>query len=68
MLYLLIVNRNPFEWSRGTLKPKLDTREEIVEISPATGEIEKPWPYSRERLELVFAPGEGRLFRIGEEG
>jgi len=67
MLHLLIVNKNPFEWARAALKLKLDAKEEILEISPATGTAAKPWPYSRERLELVFAPGEGRLFWIGEE-
>jgi len=68
VLSLLIVNKNPFDWARIALKLKLDEKEEIFEVSPSTGTAGMPWPYSRERLEFVFAPGEGRLFRIGEKG
>lgn len=67
-LHLLIVNKNPCDWARIALKVKLEEKEDILEISPITGSVDTPWPYSRERLELVLAPGEGRLFRIGGKG
>jgi hypothetical protein len=66
LLYLMIVNKNPCEWARIALKVNLAEKEQIWEVSRATGKVGGIWPYNRERLELVFAPGEGRLFKISE--
>jgi hypothetical protein len=59
--YALIVNRTPYEPARITVH--FGTDDDVLELSPSTGEWARPWPYKPREMPLTFEPGQGRLFR-----
>ncbi len=74
--HLMLVNKDPTGWARVTLSVNGSRRtdrsgsadlgdQDLLEISPKDGKLEKPWPYSPQAQTLAFSPGQARLLRIG---
>lgn len=66
MLYLMVVSKNPCDWSLVHIKMRKPLP--IFELDVRDGCWAKPYPRQPDCQPLTLAPGEGRLIRIGGEG
>jgi hypothetical protein len=68
-LHLMLVNGSPVDWSRVTLRVRVSRPEDKLYVfDPPGGEFRELWPANPREQLVTFAPGEGRLFRVGGEG
>ncbi|MCL4505234.1 MAG: hypothetical protein M1434_11925 [Chloroflexi bacterium] len=67
LLYLMVVNGNPCEWSSITLKVNV-SKEKLYVFDCSDGLFRELWPPDPHNQMVSLAPGEGRLFRVGGEG
>jgi hypothetical protein len=65
--YLMVVNANPCEWARLTLKVNVQD-EKLYCVDPRDGVVRELWPPNAKAQLVVLAPGEARLFQVGGEG
>jgi hypothetical protein len=65
--YLMVVNANPCEWARLTLKVNVQ-EEKLFYVDPRDGVVRELWPPNPRAQLVVLAPGEARLFQVGGEG
>jgi hypothetical protein len=65
--YLMVVNNNPCEWARLTLKINVKD-EQLYYVDPRDGVVRVLWPPSPKAQLVVLAPGEARLFQVGGQG
>lgn len=62
--HLMLVNKDLTAPARVTLKVNLGDQE-LLEVSPKDGRLERPWPYSPQAQMVMLSSGQGRLFRVG---
>jgi hypothetical protein len=81
VLHLMVVNKNPCEWARATLRIKVESDKIVppkgknkigeiglIEYMPEDGKLRRPGPpgYLGEQT-LVFSPGQGRLLCVDDQ-
>lgn len=66
-IYFMVVNGNPFSWSRVTLKVNMD-KDKLYVFNHNDGAFRVLWPPDPHNQLVTLAPGEGRLFKVGGEG
>jgi hypothetical protein len=69
LLHFMVVNGSPVDWSRVTLKVRVSRPEDRLYVFDlVAGEFRELWPADPKSQLVTFAPGEGRLFRVGGGG
>jgi len=69
LLYLMVVNGSPVDWSRVTLKVQVPRPEDrLYVLDLASGDFRELWPANPRSQLVTLSPGEGRLFRVGGSG
>lgn len=68
-LYLMVVNGSPCDWARITLKVDVaQPADKLYVFDPAERLFRELWPPDPRSQMVTFAPGEGRLFKVGGAG
>lgn len=65
--FAIVVNRNPCQWARLTLKVRVEA-EKLYHVDPKDGVTRELWPPNAKAQLVALAPGEARLFQLGGEG
>jgi len=68
-LYLMVVNGSPCDWARITLKVDVaQPADRLYVFDLAARAFRELWPPDPRNQMVTFAPGEGRLFKVGGAG
>ena len=67
-LYLMVVNGSPCDWTKITLKVDVADGEKLLLFEPTSAQFHELWPADPRHQLITFAPGEGRLFKVGRTG
>ncbi len=67
LLHLMVVNGNPCQWSRITLKVNV-SKDKLYVFDYGDGLFRELWPPDPHNQMVSLAPGEGRLLKVGGEG